>query len=505
MHKIQSIESLAKIIKVEKEKGKKIVLCHGVFDLLHIGHIRYLSQAKKLGDLLIVTLTTDQFVDKGPNRPAFTKNLRAEAIASLSCVDYVSINPWPTAVEIIRLFAPDYYVKGSEFKNLSSDITGKIAQEEKVATEVGTKMAFIDDIVFSSTNLINRYLSVFSEEVQHYLNVFRQRYSIEDIIEVIDKMSKLNVLIVGDTILDEYVYCNAIGKSSKDPILALKYQSHDLFLGGSLALANQVSNFAQNVTVKTIIGENNNYENFIHSNLKPNVSLSVEIQSNASTIVKRRYIDGYTFNKLFEIYMMDDSGLDEIQNKTVCSWLSENIENYDIVIASDFGHGAISQDMVNILCSQTPFLSVNTQANAGNRGFHTISRYPKASFACIAEHELRLETRDLKTDLRPLMLKLHDTLDYKKLVVTSGKKGSSICEKNNKFLQVPAFAKNVVDRVGAGDTFFSLASLCACLDAPNELICFLGNVISSLSVEVLGNQTSIDKLSVIAYIKSLLK
>ncbi len=207
MEKIKKIKDLAEILKTLRSQGKKIVHCHGVFDLLHIGHIRYFEQAKRMGDVLVVTITEDGHVDKGPLRPAFTEALRSEAIASLSCVDYVAVNPWPTAEETLRLLRPDFYVKGSEFKNTDSDMTGKIGREAEVVREIGATLAFADDIVFSSTNLINRYLSDFPEEVKNYLQLFRRRYKLDDVLQVLDKMSSLNVLVVGDTILDEYQYC----------------------------------------------------------------------------------------------------------------------------------------------------------------------------------------------------------------------------------------------------------------------------------------------------------
>ena len=120
--KIRKIEILAEALKEHRNRGQKIVHCHGVFDLLHIGHIRYLEQARRMGDILIVTVTPDRYVDKGPGRPAFTEALRVEAIASLNCVDYVAINQWPTAEETLRLLRPDIYVKGAEFKDIPSDI-----------------------------------------------------------------------------------------------------------------------------------------------------------------------------------------------------------------------------------------------------------------------------------------------------------------------------------------------------------------------------------------------
>ena len=212
--KIKSIDELARIIKELKAAGSKVVHCHGVFDLLHIGHIRYFEQARRWGDILVVTVTPDRYVDKGPHRPAFPEELRVEGVASLECVDYAALNQWPTAEETLRALRPDVYVKGSEFKNTEADMTGKIAREEKVVKEVGATLAFTEDIVFSSTNLINKYFSGFSEEVQQYLDLFRQRYTVEEVLDIIDKMATLNVLVIGDTIIDEYQYCETRVKFS---------------------------------------------------------------------------------------------------------------------------------------------------------------------------------------------------------------------------------------------------------------------------------------------------
>src|SRR3989304_4638742 len=286
--KIKTINDLSLVLTSLRSEGKKIVHCHGVFDLLHIGHIRYLEQAKRMGDILVVTLTPDRYVDKGPNRPAFPEKLRAEALASLHCVDYVAVNEWPTAEETLRVLQPHIYVKGAEFKNIDSDPTGKIGREEKVVREIGAELAFTEDIVFSSSNLINRFFSNFPEEVDAYLSVFRKRYSLQEILDYLDQMESLKALIIGDAILDEYQYCEAIGKSSKDPILALKYKSHELFAGGVLAVANHVATFTDNVQLLTVLGGGDSYEDFIRSQLHKNIVPHFFIQENAPTTIKRR-------------------------------------------------------------------------------------------------------------------------------------------------------------------------------------------------------------------------
>jgi len=502
--KIKPLAELAELLTPLRSEGKKIIHCHGVFDLLHIGHIRYLEQAKRMGDILVVTLTPDRYVDKGPNRPAFPEKLRAEALASLHCVDYVAVNEWPTAEETLRLLQPHIYVKGAEFKNIDSDPTGKIGGEEKVIREIGAELAFTEDIVFSSSNLINRFFSNFPEEVDAYLSVFRQRYSLQEILGYLNQMESLKVLVIGDTILDEYQYCEAIGKSSKDPILALKYKTHELFAGGVLAVANHVANFAGNVQLLTILGEKDSCEDFIGSQLHPNVKPYFLFKDNAPTTIKRRFIEGYSLNKLFEIYIMDESGLSSDESEKCLGWLKNELQKYDVVIAADFGHGAINKKMIELLTHEAKYLAINTQANAGNRGFNTVSRYPNADYVCIAEHEIRLETRENAVNLRQLMLEIATKMNCKKLVVTQGRQGATILS-NMEYISVPSFASKVVDRVGAGDAFLSLTSLAAALNIPDEVLIFMGNVAGCLSVENVGNKKPVTKSAIQKYITSLMK
>lgn len=156
--KILTLEILANKIAQLKSENKIIAQCHGCFDLMHPGHIKYFQASKKMGDILVVTVTPDQYVDKGLNRPVFNQSIRAECIAALECVDFVSINKWSTAEKTIRLLKPDIYVKGQEFENLE-DKTGKLQKEFAVLNEIGSELRFTHEIVFSSTKLLNQYVN----------------------------------------------------------------------------------------------------------------------------------------------------------------------------------------------------------------------------------------------------------------------------------------------------------------------------------------------------------
>ncbi|MBI4763533.1 MAG: adenylyltransferase/cytidyltransferase family protein [Deltaproteobacteria bacterium] len=503
--KILKLDQLTSNLELLRNDQKKIVLCHGVFDLLHVGHLRYFKQARTYGDVLVVTITPDRYVDKGPERPAFNENIRAEVVAELDCVDYVAINEWPTAENTLKLLRPHFYAKGSEFKAAGSDYTGKIDAEMEVVKNIGAQIIFTEDIVFSSTHLINRFLSNMPEEVRDYLRLFRHRHNIDEIFEILDHLSSLRVLIIGDTIIDDYQYCETLGKSSKDPILALRYLSNDLFAGGGLAIANHVANFADQVHLVTVLGEKDSYREFIQQNLNPNISTEFFSKKDAPTLIKRRFLDGHSLNKLLEIYIMDDSSLPEDINQEICRWVKERISDFDLIIAADFGHGTISSKLIRILTAEAPFLAVNTQANAGNRRFHTISRYPRVNFLCLAEHEIRLEARNLNGPLRPIMERLAKKLSVQRLVITMGRKGCLVYGLDGNFINVPSRSSTVVDRIGAGDAFFSLTSLAAAQGVNDEILGFIGNVAGAQAVNILGNQKSINKMNLKKFITTLLK
>tara|TARA_B100000315_G_C14543461_1_gene572075 strand:- start:1040 stop:1540 length:501 start_codon:yes stop_codon:yes gene_type:complete len=154
--KITELEELEKTLRDLKSKGKKIVHCHGCFDLMHPGHIKYFQASKEMGDVLVVTVTPDMYVDKGPGRPVFNESLRVDSIAALECIDYVTVNKWATAEKTLLLLRPDIYVKGQEFENLD-DKTGKIQKEYEIIKEIGAELRFTHEIVFSSSKLLKDY------------------------------------------------------------------------------------------------------------------------------------------------------------------------------------------------------------------------------------------------------------------------------------------------------------------------------------------------------------
>ncbi|HUB69140.1 MAG TPA: adenylyltransferase/cytidyltransferase family protein, partial [Acidimicrobiales bacterium] len=200
--KIRSLEEVAVICDQLRRSGKRVVQCHGTFDLLHLGHVRHLEAARQLGDCLVVTVTADPFVNKGPGRPVFDAVARAEMLASLQFVDWVAINDDPDAVSAIRRLRPDVYVKGKDYQNPEGDLTGKIKLEREAAEEGGGSIHFTDEVTFSSSELINQHLNVFEPHVRQHLDALRYNGGLEEILSLIDSVQGYRVLLVGDAIID---------------------------------------------------------------------------------------------------------------------------------------------------------------------------------------------------------------------------------------------------------------------------------------------------------------
>ncbi|MEM1027311.1 MAG: adenylyltransferase/cytidyltransferase family protein [Planctomycetota bacterium] len=147
---------MAEVARLHREAGRRVVVCHGCFDLLHVGHIRYLEAARKQGDVLLVTVTPDGLVNKGPGRPVFPAEQRAEMLAALRTVDGVAINRWPTAVEMLNLIQPGVYAKGVEYADDAEDPASSVGRERAAAEAHGGQLALIDTEKLSSSAILAR-------------------------------------------------------------------------------------------------------------------------------------------------------------------------------------------------------------------------------------------------------------------------------------------------------------------------------------------------------------
>lgn len=502
--KLFEIEALRTALAQEQAAGRRVVLCHGVFDLVHPGHIRHLETAARLGDRLVVSITPDRHVNKGPGRPVFTERLRAESIAALSCVHYVVINAWPTATETIARLRPDCYVKGSDYADAKQDVTGQIAAEVAAVEAYGGTAVFTNELTFSSTNLINQFFFPYPDAAAEFLQTCRQRHTIAALRTAVDRFAGLRVLVVGDAILDEYHYCSPLGKSLKGEVINTRSLSAEMFAGGVLAAANHVANFCERVDVACYIGEEQSHETFIRRHLKSNIHPHLLVRKGMATILKRRYVEPRYLRKFFEISYLSDPAAPAEDDSQLAALLARTAREYDVVLVTDFGHHTISAEAIDIVTKQARFLAVNAQTNSANIGFNLVTKYPRADYICVDELEARLALHARNRPLDELIVALQEWFHASYVTITHGYQGCLIYQPPHAVCRVPALTNTVVDTLGAGDAFLAISSLCAAHGLPAEQLGLIGNAAGAMHVGEVGNRAAVEKVGLLKFLHSLL-
>lgn len=505
--KLLSVSEAAEATRAARAAGKRVVLAHGVFDLLHIGHLRHLKLAREHGDMLIVSITDDPYVNKGPGRPVFTASVRAEMLGALDVVDCVVVSAHPTSVPVLEAIKPSIYIKGSEYNDPNNDVTGKIVDERRAVEAGGGRIEFTDDVVHSSSSLINQFLDIYDPPLKAYLDAVRPAGLFEQISAGLNKIANFRVLMVGDAIIDEYQYVLPMGKSSKENMIACRFKSVENFAGGIFAAANHVAGFVSEVEVMTCLGEQDSFEELIRDSLKPNVKLSAVHRPGAPTTRKCRFVDNAYLRKLFETYYFDDAPMDADLQAAFDRRIAERARDFDLVIVADFGHGLIAPSTIDALTRSARFLAVNAQTNSANHGFNLVTKYPRADYICIDAPEARLAAADLYGSIESVMRDhLARRVDCKRMIVTHGKEGCiSYDHRSNDIHRIPAFTRTVVDTVGAGDAFLAITSPLVAAGMPLDQVGFVGNAVGAIKVGIVGHRSAVEKAPLIKYITALLK
>ncbi|MBU0716877.1 MAG: adenylyltransferase/cytidyltransferase family protein, partial [Planctomycetes bacterium] len=484
--RVHTVDELAEVCARLRAEGKTIAHCHGAFDLLHPGHIRHLQAARALADVLVVTVTEDRFIRKGPGRPVYNERIRAESLAELSSVSHVATSPWPTAVETIELLKPNLYVKGQDYRDKDNDRTGAILAEEQAVQRCGGKLVFTDEIQFSSTKLLNEFFSVLSEEQKDYLRSLQTEYSAADVLSWLDKLKTTRVLVIGEAIFDEYCYCIPDAMSNKTPTLSARFESEEVFAGGVVAVGNHLAGLAGQVNVLACAGKDNNDET-VTLNQAAGVTTSTIVRPDAPTVRKRRFVHRILNQKLFEVTFLDDRPISPETEAEFIGQIDQLVPHVDVAIVLDFGHGFFTPAVVDRLRERAPFLAVNAQINSSNRGFNSIRKYNGADYISVDEYEIRLPFGDRYGALRDLIHRLSEETGCRRINVTLGSNGTVYYDGAD-FHQAPVVTNQSVDALGAGDAFLAATALLVHCGAPSALIPFVGNCMGGLMAQIIGHR-----------------
>ena len=266
----------------------------------------------------------------------------------------------------------------------------------------------------------------------------------------LEKVKDFKVLLVGDSIMDEYVYVKTIGKAVKENALSSIKGKTERFRGGVWAAASHVRNFC--AQVDELVG--------------------------SKTMFNSRLVDDVYLRKLFVTHELKVS--EEVVGKY-------DIRSYDLVIITDFGHGTMTKELIEKVSREARYLCVNAQTNATNYGFNLITKYPRADFVVIDELEARLAAHDRDSDIEDVILKL----GFNKIIVTRGTHGAVGFD--GAFERAEALTDKVVDSMGAGDAFLSVTSPFACAGVSMKDLIRIGNAAGAIKVGIVGHRSSVTK------------
>ena len=249
-----------------------------------------MEEAKSYGDLLVVTLTAEKFVNKGPGRPYFNDKLRARSLAALECVDYVVVIPHPAAVEAIECVRPQVYCKGREYADQGNDVTGNIREDVAAVQKVGGEVHYLGSVVFSSSKLINHHFDQIPAEVKQICQELAKNHPPDRIKCAVESLAELRVLVIGDIIFDRYSFLRVQGLTSKNRILSGRYLYEETQPGGALAVFNHIKQFTPHVRLASLMGTEPWSLDLLRQSVSPVQDLVLK-DDEFTTIIKQRFVE----------------------------------------------------------------------------------------------------------------------------------------------------------------------------------------------------------------------
>ena len=486
-NKVKTAEEIAAAIGPRPRK-KKVIMCHGTFDIVHPGHIRHMLYAKSKGDILVASLTADAHIVKANFRPYVPQELRALNLAALEVVNYVVIDPDPTPLRNIGIIKPDFFAKGYEYTK--DGLHPRTAEELAAVETYGGELIFTPgDIVYSSSHIIeNAPPAIASDKLMMLLDA--EKLSLDDLRGALGELEGVRVHVIGDTIVDSYTHCAMIGGMTKTPTMSVRFEERQDFVGGAGVVAKHLNAAGARVTFSTVLGE----DAFAELTRKDMAQAGIEccpiIDPTRPTTNKNAIVaGGYHLLKL-----------DTVDNRSISermvSALAERIRETpaDIVLFSDFRHGIFNRDTVPGLTAAIPreaFRVADSQVASrwGNildfRGFDLIT--PN-------EREARFALGDQDSVVRPLGLELYREADCETLILKLGERGLMTFrgeprsdEDKRAFFSLDSFAENVVDAVGSGDALLAYASLALFKTKSAVIASVLGSLAAAIECEHEGN------------------
>jgi cytidyltransferase-like protein len=492
-----------------KNKIFEVGLAHGVFDVIHIGHIEHFREAKLHCKKLIVSVTADKFVNKGPNRPAFNIKERVALLKSIIYVDDAIISNHETAIQSIRKIKPNVYFKGFDYSKISIKSKNNLSQEISELKKFGGKFVVTNSELRSSSKILNENYNFIKADTKIFLKTINKIETLKKLIDSLfaTKKKNYNILLTGEPILDYYSRVVLQGKSQKSSVISAAKISTDKYGGGSILVANLLSEVID--VFGYLVNGNNGTKKLLKKYLTNPNKINLITTSDLSIqkfLIKERFIDKYSNARIFQLnHNQKFFNIDKNNLKFQKTFL-KIIKKFENIIIFDFGYGYFDENFSNSLKRKNNKFYINCQTNSSNFGYNLFSKYKKAEILCVDEAEFRLTVKNKHEDLYNLIYQNKKQLrNYKIFVVTSGARGCYILHKE-KIEYIPAVFETTLDTTGCGDIFFSIF-IYLYLQKKFSLkqIAFLSHIAAGLHGLSDGNKNVINKNNFFQTAQSLLK
>jgi rfaE bifunctional protein kinase chain/domain len=483
-HKIKTAEELREAIGPRPRK-KRVIMCHGTFDVVHPGHIRHLLYAKTKADILIASLTADVHIMKGNLRPYVPEDLRAINLAALEMVDYVVVDRDATPLKNLALIQPDYFAKGYEYT--AGQVHPKTQEEISVLESYGGEMLFTPgDIVYSSSALLE--LAPPNIAVEKLMMLMQgENVSFKDLRDVVTRLEGVKAHVVGDTIVDSYTYTSMIGGMTKTPTISVRFDRKTDYVGGAGVVAKHLRAAGADVTFSTVLG-NDAYKTFVIDDLSTcGVHCMPIIDETRPTTNKNAIVaEGYRLLKV-----------DTLDNRSISDKIVEQLRRQiaqcatDALVFSDFRHGIFNRATIPQLCEAIPAGTYRVADSQVASRWGNILDFEGFDLITPNEREARFALGDQDSVVRPLATELFNRSKCKTLILKCGDRGIITCRGESSdlrsFFTIESFADRIVDAVGAGDALLSYATLALVATKNDVIASILGNMAAGIECEHDGN------------------
>jgi rfaE bifunctional protein kinase chain/domain/rfaE bifunctional protein nucleotidyltransferase chain/domain len=486
-HKIKTPAEVAELIG-PRPRERKVIMCHGTFDLVHPGHVRHLLYAKSKADILIASLTADEHIKKANFRPFVPQELRAFNLAALEVVDYVVIDSEPTPLRNLEIIKPDYFAKGYEYHR--DGLHPRTAEEKAVIESYGGEILFTPgDIVYSSSHIIESAPPEIAVEKLMML-LEAENLDFGDLRRGLDQLAGLKVHVIGDTIIDSYTQCTMIGGMTKTPTMSVRFEEQRDFVGGAGIVAKHLRAAGADVTFSTVLGDDE-LAKFTIDDLKAvgvhvlPVSDPTRPTTNKNAIIAGGY-------RLLKIDRVDNRSISE----RVLGTLVEQIRDtqVDVVVLSDFRHGIFNRDTIPSLTAAVPKNVFRVADSQVASRWGNILEFRDCDLITPNEREARFALGDQDSVIRPLGLELYRQSGCKTMILKLGERGSMTFvnvpkgdEDVRSFFALDSFAGQVVDAVGSGDALLAYSALSLFAGRKPVVSSVLGVAAAAVECEVDGN------------------